>query len=612
MPRSLCRGKSDPVQILRRNYGEAASRKSSPSRTKTSRVKVAFYGRFSSDNQRDTSIEDQRRVVLRWVETHGHEIIANFSDSAVSGASVQRLNGLQEALRSAFVAPTPFDAIVVDQLSRLSRDIGDTDALIKRLRFVGVRIIAVADGIDTADDTTKVSVTVKSLVNELYLDDLRKTTKRGLDGQFLKGYATGGRTYGYRSEPIYEPGRNDAHGRPIPIGCRLVVDEMEAGLVRQIFHLFQDGLAEKAIAKRLNSQNTGRAWRPNTIYLMLQNSKYVGRFHFNRREWRKHPETGRRVYRWRPREQWESRSEEDLRIVNDDTWNAVQRRLQTRQRLFERRRSATAHLLSGLLICDRCGGRFSIVAKDYYGCRNHAESGMCPIDLRIRREAIEELVIRGLAQHLPQYVEALRVAASRQAVRSAESRPVAVRRQLARFRRQAEAIIHGIQQGRLKGRALQEALGTYQQVWDEVERLEQKPQLPGSESLAMEIHYDRAVVEDFVARLPEALRTDIRLGREFLRETLEYVRVVDGGYRQRTCPICDRALGKITPQHIAQHGLNLQEGYRRYPELGFTKGARLNVQPSPAGLLRTGEVFGLMVAGARNHRYQTSLDSRST
>jgi hypothetical protein len=79
-----------------------------------------------------------------------------------------------------------------------------------------------------------------------------------------------------------------------------------------------------------------------------------------------------------------------------------------------------------------------------------------------------------------------------------------------------------------------------------------------------EIHYDRAVVEDFVARLPEALRADLRLGREFLRETLQYVRIADAERRQRTCPICEQALGKVTPQHLALHGVVLKEGYRRF------------------------------------------------
>ena len=146
-------------------------------------MNVAFYGRYSSDNQKETSIEDQRRVVARWAERHGHIIVAEFADAAVSGANARIRRGLQGMLKAALSRARRFDAIAVDQLSRLSRDVGDTDVIVKKLRFSGVRIIAVAEGIDTADETTKISVTVKSLVNELYLDDLRKTTKRGMDGQ---------------------------------------------------------------------------------------------------------------------------------------------------------------------------------------------------------------------------------------------------------------------------------------------------------------------------------------------------------------------------------------------------------------------------------------------
>src|SRR5262249_21060359 len=302
-----------------------------PGSSRPETVKVAFYGRYSSDNQRDASIEDQHRVVGRWAETHGHQLVAGFSDADISGANIRLLSGLQEALRLAFTAPTPFDAIAVDQLSRLSRDDGDTDGIIKRLRFAGVRVIAVADGIDTGDDTAKVSVTVKSLANELYLDDLRKTTKRGLDGRFLKSYATGVRTYRYRSKSVCDPSRTQSSAHATRIGCRIALDPLESAVVQRIFKLFRDGLGEKAIGKQLNLSNAGRPWRPNTIYLMLQTSKYVGQFYFNRREWRKNPETGRRVYRWRPRDQWESCALEELRIIDDTTCEAVQRRLNTRQ-----------------------------------------------------------------------------------------------------------------------------------------------------------------------------------------------------------------------------------------------------------------------------------------
>src|SRR5262249_47719560 len=154
---------------------------------------------------------------------------------------------------------------------------------------------------------------------------------------------------------------------------------------------------------------------------------------------------------------------------------------------------ATAHLLSGLLLCDRCGGRLSIVAKDYYGCRNHVESGTCPNDLRIRREAIEELVIRELARHLPEYVESLRIAASRRSPDTAGPEVAARRRHLTRLRSQAEGVMRAIQQGRLQGRALQEALSTYQRVWAQVEQIEQETQSAALESAPTEVHYDRAV-----------------------------------------------------------------------------------------------------------------------
>jgi len=332
--------------------------------------------------------------------------------------------------------------------------------------------------------------------------------------------------------------------------------------------------------------------------LMLQNPKYVGRFYFNRRQWQKDPSTGRRVFRWRSPEQWERITREDLRVVDDDTWEAVQRRLQTRRHLFSRRRTATRHLLSGLLLCDPCGGRLSIAAKDYYACRNHAESGTCSNDLRIRREALEELVIGQIGRHLVEWVETLRTTATTK--RSESHGKVAAERQkrLKDLRKRAQGVMDAIRRGALHGRALEEALATYQELWDEVESIEREPTTAQDHAGATEIRYDRSVIEDFVARLPEALRTDVASGREFVQETLKSIRIAPEGDRPRECPVCQKVLGKLTPQHLVQHGLTLQDGYRKFPELGFTKRARLLIQPSPQGLLQTGEVFGLLVAGA--------------
>jgi site-specific DNA recombinase len=556
-------------------------------------VRLAFYGRFSSDNQRETSIADQLRIVQRWAHQHGHKVVSEFSDEATSGASLKLLAGLQRALDAAAAEPHPFDAIVVDQLSRLSRDIGDTDAIIKRLRFIGSSVIAIGDNINTADDTTKISVTVKSLVNELYLDDLRKATKRGLDGQFLKGYATGGRTYGYFSEPVHDASEpTGSHSKSEPVGYKIKVNPAEAVIVRRIFQSFREGNGEKAIAKQLNAEQNGRLWRPNTIFLMLQNQKYIGRFIFNRRAWVKNPATGRRAYRWRSPEQWEVRQSDDLRIISDELWAAVQHRLRTRKQLFAQRASRATHLLSGLLSCEACGASLSVVGKNHYGCRSHSESGTCPNLLRIHRLSLEQVVLSELASRLACCIDDLTGAAT-ETVQSDEDG--ATHGQVGKMRAQAEAIMGAIKSAALSGRALEEALLSYQRIWDRVQSLEREAR-SDAHSPYTEIRYDRTVVQDFISRLPETLPADVDLGREFLRETLAQIRVSDGGQREISCPICKAALRKLTPQHFDKHGLGLQESYRKFPQLGFNRCARIIIQPSARGLLSRSKVFGLMIA----------------
>ena len=275
------------------------------------------------------------------------------------------------------------------------------------------------------------------------------------------------------------------------------------------------------------------------------------------------------------------------------------RRLRSRQHRFSRGRTASRHLLSGLLICDRCGGRFSIVAKNYYGCRNHAESSACSNGVRFRLEAIEEIVIGELAKNLLDWIETLTAAATQVRTADVGRSRTATEERLDKLRNQAGAIMDAIEAG-LRGKARETALRRYQDLWDEMERLDAEQ--PTSRSRAretIEIRYDRSVVEDFVRHLPAALRANVEQGREFLHETLRSVRIREEGHRDRLCPLCRAALGKLTPQHLALHGLTLQEGYRRFPGLGFSKRARLVIQPSPEGLLQTGEVFGLLVAGAR-------------
>lgn len=149
---------------------------------------VAVYARFSSDLQREASIEDQVRRCRAFIEQAGgaasKAII--FSDFAVSGSSIDRPGF--EAMMAAVDAGR-IDAIVTEDLSRITRDFADAAFIFKRLQYASIPLLGVADGIDTSARGAKLSFTVKSLVADLYLDDLRDKTLRGLEGRALAGFA---------------------------------------------------------------------------------------------------------------------------------------------------------------------------------------------------------------------------------------------------------------------------------------------------------------------------------------------------------------------------------------------------------------------------------------
>src|ERR1700690_1765387 len=84
---------------------------------------VAIYARYSTDRQDARSIEDQMRRCRALAETRGFGVAAEYSDAAVSGSHTVRVN-LQRLIADA--RRGAFKSVLVDDLSRLSRDLGDT------------------------------------------------------------------------------------------------------------------------------------------------------------------------------------------------------------------------------------------------------------------------------------------------------------------------------------------------------------------------------------------------------------------------------------------------------------------------------------------------------
>ena len=252
-------------------------------------TRVALYARYSSDQQRAASIEDQLRICREFARHQGWTVAEEFTDPAISGASLMR-PGMQALMRQALAGGV--DVVLAEALDRFSRDQEDTAGVFKRLRFADVRLVTISEG-----DVTALQVGFKGTMNAMYLEDMVAKTRRGMRGRVEAGKSGGGLCYGYRVVRGIEGPRGDRE-----------IHELEAAVVRRIFAEFRQGYSPKAIARRLNAADVagplGTAWSPSTIHGharrgtgILNNELYVGRLVWNRQRYVKNPDTGKRIAR---------------------------------------------------------------------------------------------------------------------------------------------------------------------------------------------------------------------------------------------------------------------------------------------------------------------------
>lgn len=364
-------------------------------------IRASLYARYSTDRQRESSIADQLRAARERAQREGWEIVAVHADEGVSGSVPVAMRPGGKALLADALAGR-WQVLIVEGLDRLSRELGEAERMVKRLEHRGIRIIGTADGYDSQAHGRKVMRIARGLVNELYLDDLREKTHRGLAGNFDRGMSAGGRSYGYRTT-------DTPHGR------RLVIDEEEACIVREIFRRYAEGESPRGIAHRLNQRGVptarGGTWGVGGIagsasrgLGLLHNTMYVGRVVWNRRQWIKDPDTGARRYVERPEHEWQVRQDEALRIVDQRTWDLVQLRARggTPRGTRAGRGATPRTLFGGLLRCPECGGAFIAVSARAYGCNTHKDRGpaACGNARQVRRDIVDRRLIAEVRDQL--------------------------------------------------------------------------------------------------------------------------------------------------------------------------------------------------------------------
>ena len=427
-------------------------------------TRVALYARYSDEKQRSASIDDQFRICREQAKREGWKVVGTYKDAAISGASMILRPGIQMLLQDAQAGQ--FDMVLAEALDRISRDQADVATFYKHLKFAGVPIVTLAEG-----EISELHVGLKGTMNALFLKDLAAKTHRGIRGRVEDGKSGGGLCYGYKVVK-----KLDSRGDPIR-GDR-EINEAEANVVLRILRDYAAGISPRIIAKTLNEESVpgpeGRLWNETTIHGhakrgtgILNNELYIGRLIWNRLRYLKDPSTGKRVSRLNPEAEWIVKDVPELRIIDDELWQAVKarqaatsekyanvaegiRKHHKKNRLNGTHRPKT--LLSGLVFCGCCGGPYSIRGSDRFACSTHGTKGTCSNSRTIPREELERRVLAGLKERMmtPEVAaEAMRAYAeeTNRLNRERRSNGDAWKAELAKVEKQIRGIIEAIKAG---------------------------------------------------------------------------------------------------------------------------------------------------------------------
>ena len=237
--------------------------------------KAGIYARLSADiNERKSeSIDVQEEIARKHIERLNQggqeviDIIECYRDLGKTGSNFDR-EGFKRLMQD--IRLGDIDCVVVKDLSRFGRNYLEAGNYIEKIfPFLGVRFIAVSDGIDTGDkgnDTKQMASEIKNLVNDMYAKDFSKKAKTGLKQRREAGsYVGGPPPYGYKA--VWE-------GKV----RRLVPDENTAGIVKHIYQSFIEKESYKAVTDDLNRRrvNPPAVYKQTGEVFCLPDTEYKG------------------------------------------------------------------------------------------------------------------------------------------------------------------------------------------------------------------------------------------------------------------------------------------------------------------------------------------------
>ena len=313
-------------------------------------MRVTFYARVSSDTDEQlNSLDNQVSYYENFIKKNrAWTFVPGYIDEGLSGISTKKRKHFNEMIADA--KDGRFDLIITKEISRFARNTLDSLQYTRQLLIYGVGVFFQNDNINTLDEDAELRLTIMSSIAQ---DELRKLSSRVKFGhqQAIKSSVVLGnsRIFGYRKEDK-----------------RLIIDESQAPMVRDLFRLYATGqYSMKQLEVLFYNQGyrnyNGNKIAHNTMSGIISNPKYKGYYVGNKV---RIVDMFTKKQKFLPPEDWVMFKDETGEIVpaivSEEIWDKANEVLLRRSEDVKSRQGVCNHanLLTGKLYCTHCGAPY--------------------------------------------------------------------------------------------------------------------------------------------------------------------------------------------------------------------------------------------------------------
>lgn len=335
-------------------------------------IKAAIYARFSSDTQREESIDAQIRALKDYADRNNIVIVEEYIDRAKSATTDQRpefLRMIQEA------SCNKFNVVLVHKLDRFARNRSDSIGYRMKLKRHNVSLISVLEYLDENCPESIILESVLEGMAEYYSKNLAREVTKGLKENAYKGLHTGGKPpLGYNVNAQTK---------------KLEINEHEAESIRIIFKRTLEGCGYSEIIDELNLKGyktkKGGVFNKNSLNSILVNEKYTGVYIYNKSS-SKDVDGKRNGHKHKDEEDIIRINDAVPPIISNEDFLIIQQKLSKRKLTKKSSRAIENYLLRGKMFCGVCNGAY-VGSRRVRGDKTHWIAYGC--NKRYRNHSVE-------------------------------------------------------------------------------------------------------------------------------------------------------------------------------------------------------------------------------